>query len=89
MTQYPKCQHLAKKLGYFPVENFEPIFILRRRWLKSIPTSTSKHSILFLSLVSTTVSVTHPSRPVDQVIEFGDNIFAPASGHVGFFLDNS
>lgn len=41
------------------------------------------------SPASTTVSATHPSRPVDQVIEFGDNIFAPASGDVGFFLDNS
>lgn len=36
LTQYPKCQPLAKKLGYFPTENFEPIFILRRRWLKCI-----------------------------------------------------
>lgn len=36
LTQYPKCQPLAKKLGYFPEENFEPIFIPRRRRLKPI-----------------------------------------------------
>lgn len=32
--------------------------------------------------------ITHPSSPVDQVIEFGDNILSPAGGDVGFFLDD-
>lgn len=34
------------------------------------------------------VSATHPPCPVDQVIEFGDDVFALAGGDVGFFLDD-
>jgi len=81
-TQHPRCQPLAKKLGYFPAENSEPIFIPRRRWLK--PQSVWCH----LSPASTPAAATHPSRPVDQVVEFGDDILALARGDVGFSLDN-